>query len=249
MDLFRPLLDGVLDLALPLPCAGCRRDDHPRAPPGLCPRCRPALDWPARSVAPDPAPPGLPPCWAVGPYAGPLRSTLLAYKERSRRDLARPLSAALARAVAAAAAGAAGARRCPDEVVVVPVPSSARARRARGRDCMATLGRLAADRLRTGGLPARLLAALEVVGHPRDSAGLTAVERADNLAGAFRARPYRLRALGRGGGSSPALIVVDDVLTTGATLAEAARALATVGYPPSAAAVIAATRRHSRGPP
>lgn len=69
-----------------------------------------------------------------------------------------------------------------------------------------------------------------------DQAGLTAADRAANLSGALQAR-YDLRGL--------RLIVVDDVITTGATLAEAARALRAAGAEVTAAAVIAATARRT----
>lgn len=70
-----------------------------------------------------------------------------------------------------------------------------------------------------------------------DQAGLTASDRAANLAGALRAR-FDLRG--------QRVIVVDDVITTGATLAEAARALRAAGAEVPAAAVVAATGRRFR---
>ena len=42
----------------------------------------------------------MPPCVAVGPYGGALRGALLAYKEKGRHRLARPLGALLAGAIA-----------------------------------------------------------------------------------------------------------------------------------------------------
>ena len=63
------------DLALGASCAGCALE------PGLlCPRCRDTLAAPARRVAPQPAPPGLPPVHAVAAYEGVVRTILGAHK-------------------------------------------------------------------------------------------------------------------------------------------------------------------------
>jgi predicted amidophosphoribosyltransferase len=152
---------------------------------------------------------------AAGPYEGELRTALLAYKERGRRDLARPLRALLRAALAEVGAPAA---------VVVPVPSSAAARRGRGGDHIA---RLVGRR--------RRVRALRLVRAVRDSAGLSTAARAANLDSAMRARAPRRE--GR------AAIVVDDIVTTGATLREAARALRAAGWTVVGAAVVAATPR------
>ena len=80
----------------------------------------------------------------------------------------------------------------------------------------------------------------------RDSAGLGALERQANLAGRFR---VRLPRAGLPAGSR--LILVDDVVTSGATLTEAARALRAGGAPgadtPVLGAVVAATPRRPPG--
>jgi predicted amidophosphoribosyltransferase len=75
-----------------------------------------------------------------------------------------------------------------------------------------------------------------------DQAGLDSTARAANLAGALRAHPPALRGLARAG-RPVHVLVCDDVLTTGATAAEAQRALRDVGLPPLGVVAVAATRR------
>jgi predicted amidophosphoribosyltransferase len=77
---------------------------------------------------------------------------------------------------------------------------------------------------------------LTLVRAKRDSAGLDARSRAENLAGVFAARQAPV---------STAAIVVDDIVTTGATLREAVRTLAEAGWPVLGAAVVAATLRRT----
>jgi len=77
-----------MDLLVPSRCAGCQRDG-----PVLCADCRSLLGRPLR-VRLDGR--GQPPVYALGRYRGPLRTALLAYKERGRRELAGPLGEALA---------------------------------------------------------------------------------------------------------------------------------------------------------
>jgi len=71
-----------------------------------------------------------------------------------------------------------------------------------------------------------------------DQAGLDRAARAANVRGAFEVR--RQRVLPGPPGRRPDLLVVDDVVTTGATLVEAARALRAAGLHVVGAAVVAA---------
>ncbi|KJY25776.1 phosphoribosyltransferase family protein, partial [Streptomyces katrae] len=68
-----------------------------------------------------------------------------------------------------------------------------------------------------------------------DQAGLGARQRWENLAGALEVRPGGTRMA-----AGARIVVVDDVVTTGATLEEAARALRAAGLWADAAAVVAA---------
>lgn len=216
----------ALDLVLPRACAGCRAPGRP-----LCPACRTDLAGPPAPAWPSPRPAGLPTPWAGAPYDGSARRAIVAYKERGRWELARPLGEALARAVVAASAP--GAR-----LWVAPVPSRRGAVRRRGHDPPVALARSAVGELRRRGRSARLVNALRHRRRVADQAGLSAGERAANLAGAlFVPAAYR-DAVGQ-----RSVIVVDDVITTGATVAEAARALRAAEAQVEAAAVVAATRR------
>ena len=231
------LLSALVDLVLPRTCAGC---GLPGA--ALCRACAGLLALP-RLAQPRRFPEGFPPTVAAGAYDGPVKPAVIAFKERGRAELARPLGTALALAVAVVTAGVPG---CPRPVLLVPVPSSAAALRARGRDHVRELTGRAVAELRAAGLPVAEARLLRRQGRLRDSAGLSAAQRRANLAGTFA------RSVPRAPGPPGALLVlVDDVVTSGATLTEAAAVLASAtqpGDPPVLAAVVAATPRRTGSP-
>ncbi|PAK24227.1 competence protein F phosphoribosyltransferase [Streptomyces sp. alain-838] len=221
----------LTDLVLPAECGGCGR-----ARAVLCPSCRTALSGAAPCrVRPVPEPSGLPVVHAAARYADEVRAALLAHKERGVLALAAPLGAALAGAVRAGlrearaegrAARTGGreqeaASRVRGPVLLVPVPSARRAVRTRGHDPARRIALRAAAELRRTGTPARVLAALRQRHAVADQSGLGARQRLDNLAGALAVAPGAGRLL-RGGGQ---VVLVDDLMTTGASLTEAARAL------------------------
>ncbi|WP_406338527.1 ComF family protein [Streptomyces sp. NBC_00649] len=106
-------------------------------------------------------------------------------------------------------------------LLLVPVPSARKAVRARGHDPSRRIAYAAAAELRRAGVPARVLAALRQKRAVADQAGLDSRQRLANLAGALEV-PAGARALLASGGR---IVLVDDVMTTGASLAEAARAI------------------------
>ncbi|MDF5751372.1 phosphoribosyltransferase family protein [Spongiactinospora sp. TRM90649] len=192
---------------------------------------------------PDPGPLGLPVCWAAGEYAGPVRRAVIAYKERGRVALAGPLGDALAGVLAVAMAEVVPG----GPVGVVPVPSAPGAGRRRGHDPVGRLAALAVRTLARQGWPVTLARAVEPCGHVADQARLGAAERAVNLAGAFRACPPARRG-GEPWRGEGVAVLVDDVVTTGATLAEAARALRAAGVGVPLAVTLAATPRTRQRP-
>ena len=118
------------------------------------------------------------------------------------------------------------------------MPSSPAAVRQRGYDHTLRLARAASRQLLRVGAPVRAEGLLRPARAVADQAGLSSAQRAANLEGAFRARPA----------PASVVVLVDDVVTTGATLVEAARALSESGHEVLGAAVVGATRRRRRSP-
>lgn len=227
----------LADLVLPTECAGCL-GSGPALRYGVCEECVRGLETLRPVVVrPLPAPSGLPLCFALGRYDGTLREVLLSYKERGRHGLARPLGRLLAEVAAAAAGG-------PRPVLLIPVPASARAARERYGDHMARLARHAAARMRAAGWSVSLAHPLRAL--PRqDSTSLSRVERAAAAATGFRLRPGRVSALRRAA-SGRTVVLLDDIVTTGATLSAVTRLLEAAGVRVRAAALLAATVRRLR---
>lgn len=233
------LTAGISDLVLPGVCAGCGSERVPLRY-GVCPRCVSALEaLQPYGTAPMPAPAGLPPCVTVGAYDGALRAVLLAYKEKGRHRLARPLGGLLAAAVARAAADGGGGPGVP--LLVLPVPSTSRAVRQRHGDHMGRLAAHTVRRLHAAGWPAEVVRPLKALPRP-DSAGLDTPGRAAAAESSLRIRASRMRSLRRRLTLGGVLVVVDDIVTTGATLAAVATLLGTADTPVTGAAVLAATR-------
>ncbi len=228
------MLDAVRDLVLGSRCVGCGHAGRL-----LCGTCLDGLDVVPAPAWPTPVPPGLVSPWAATAYDGTVRAMVLGHKEHRLLALAQPLGMLLAETVAAALHDLLPAAA---PLLLVPVPSRPSTVRQRGHEPTTSLTRVAAAALRAGGLDAECLAILRTRPGLADQAGLDAAGRAANLAGALRCHQPALRRLART--RRPVHVMVcDDVLTTGATAAEAQRALRAVGLDPLAVAAVAATRR------
>jgi ComF family protein len=205
---------AALDLCFPAVCSGCGHEGEP-----LCEACLPALD--ARLGLPGGTPIGLAADipepllqleWCA-PFSGPVRGALHELKYAGERRLARPLGQAIARRWRRVGEG---------PTVVVPVPVHAERERHRGYDQAALIASVAAEDL---GLPC--VRALERGRATIAQFELGRDDRAANVAGAFRL-PNQSRAAAAAI-SGRWILLVDDVVTTGATLAACATALEAAG--------------------
>lgn len=185
----------------------------------ICEECRPALAPRVGTRWVDAAGGAVPVCSGLR-FDGVTARIVRAVKEEGRTPLVRALAPALRAAVAVFAEPGA---------VLVPLPTSRASFRRRGYRVPDLLARRA-------GLPVRHL--LQTVRRTADQRGLGRDQRRENVAKSMISRDA----------ASLRVILIDDVVTTGVTLAEAVRALREAGAGVIGAATVAATpRRMSAG--
>jgi len=213
--LVRSIATPIVQLLAPPRCGICECEGAL-----LCAECR--AEWlPNRAVA---LPAGsLTASAALGPYEGGLGVAIRSMKYGGVQGLARELGAALLPAIRQVA------RRAPYQVTLVPIPTDTHRVHARGFDHAALLAHAAGEAAR---LPVRSL--------------LTRVRATDPLHGASRsARAEFMRGamLCADEGEPPsAVVLIDDIQTSGATAREAARALRVAGVRWTAVASVAYER-------
>jgi len=182
----------------------------------LCEACRgELLARPVRTSTPE----GMPVTAALA-FEGVASRCIRRVKEDGATSLARPLGAALAVA-------SAGVRAEHPQALLVPVPTSRAAFRRRGYRVPELLMR------RAGLFAERLLTQTRRTDDQRE---LDLEGRRRNVMHSMRARHAR---------GAPEVLIVDDVVTTGATLDEAARALNAAGFRACGAVTLAATARRA----
>jgi predicted amidophosphoribosyltransferase len=208
----------VLDLILPLECGGCGAPST-----RWCEACAAAL-----SVAADQPHVANPridpqvPVFALGRYAGARRQAILALKEHGRGDLVAPLARTLAIGVHRLLTW--GMLETP--LTIVPAPTRRFAARRRGGD---PVSRLATEAV-AGHPDVIVVPALRMNALARDSVGLRPTARERNIAG---------RVVLRGRAPSTEVVIVDDIVTTGATASESVRVLRSAGVRVAAVLAIA----------
>jgi predicted amidophosphoribosyltransferase len=159
---------------------------------------------------------------AASRYGGSVRTAVLDHKEQGHLALSIPLGRLLA---AATTVGRGGVGQLTP--VLVPVPSTRAASRSRGQDHARRLARAAGAVI---GLPVE--SSLQWSRHVQDQAGLSAPRRRENVQGAMCAERPAIAG-------APAWLI-DDVMTTGATLDEGARSLEAAGWQVVGVSVVAA---------
>jgi len=208
----RRLARDIGDLALDRTCVGCGRDAGV-----VCETCAARIRQPPgqRTLSA--------PAWSAAEYEGLARQLVLEHKEHGLRALTPVLGRLLADASQAAVQDA------PHAWALVPIPPHRASMRARGRDTLLEIASSAVRQLRERGHDCRLERPLawgaEIARHTGSSA------RSRRSMGAS--------LVARGSSRSSAAVVVDDVITTGATADEAVRALRAAGVRVHAIAAVA----------
>ena len=211
----------MLDLVLPLECGGCGAPST-----RWCEVCARelAVGPDAPRVASPRIDPGVP-VLALGRYAGPRRQAIVAMKDRGRIDLSAPLAGVLALGVHRLLLW--GVLDVP--LTIVPAPTRGWAARRRGGDPVTRIATLA-----TAAHPhITVVRALRMKALARDSAGLGSAARERNIAGRVLLTSRRVQA-------DHEVLLVDDIVTTGATARESVRVLQSAGARVSAVLALAA---------
>lgn len=190
----------LLDFFLPAHCAACSAPG-----PDVCNRCVAVIAAAPAILRSSQG--GAPPVTALGPYEGALRSTILALKFRGARAIGVRLGRWLAPKLL-----------WPFEAVV-PVPLHAARLRERGYNQAAEIARGISAAARVPCVEK----ALEKIRATDPQSALDLAERRTNVEGAFRAGPEMKRVVGL------RVLLVDDVVTTGATASACSATLSAAG--------------------
>lgn len=234
------------DLLLPRGCAGCDLPDET-----LCAQCRESFarhrQWTLHRDGVRI------PCFACADYRGVIRRAILSWKDHDDVELDGPLAECMADLAAQASMAVAVAAQTSGRMLVVPVPSSAASRRRRGRAHVLPLARGVAKGLReavpdNAGVGVAVADVLRVSGVNAKSVQASDVRhRARRLDGRLRVASGGFATAGARSLQGAAVVLVDDIVTTGSTLAHCARVVEAAGG--RVAATFALARTPAPGEP
>ena len=223
------------EIIVPLACAGCGNYGA-----ALCDDCW--LEWQVGAIRAEHLIPAFGrrsqiPLWAAAPYDGAVRQTIVGIKDRGRLDVLNLVSGAalrLAERIGPALQDPAVAQRGPVQVISVP-PRKPVWLGQREVELPAHFAQELVMGLGRRGVAAASATVLRQQRWTRDQVGLGRAARLRNRAGSMRLDPASPNLEAR------AVLVVDDVATTGATMREAVRKLTHAGAIVLGAAVLAVT--------
>ncbi len=232
MSVMNALGLALLDLLVPVHCAGC-------ALPGsaVCETCRGVgiRDPVSRRIEVGPSSLEV---WSAAEYAGTVRRLVLEFKDRGTPVLRSLLAEWAMRALSV------WAMSTPGPLLVVPLHSGPVTRAAAGCDVPPRLAQCAVGGLRGRGMKLRVVDLIAVDRRRARQKELPARER---LARVGAQPAVRARIPGRDAGSGPPCVLFDDVVTTGASLISAARAVESAGWRVVGGATLATVQTSAGG--
>lgn len=220
---FGEFAGGLLDLVLPQSCPGCG------APGKICSSCQDSLRTTPQRVSTRVAINA--PVYSCGPYAGAHRRIVIHAKERGNKYARQIMGATLAATVKYLSALGEIMPPQVTPIILIPAPTRERAAIVRGGDPITEACRYATEQLpRTG-----VMSLVYTASSAADSAGLSASQRRRNLSGSILPHDSVTRSKWDKYAGRSTFLLIDDVITTGSTIAETELVLASVGIEISAA--------------
>ena len=220
----------ITSVLVPVFCPGCLQPDI-----RICPDCsksfRSLTSQDLRQFPRLAGVSGLPPVLAITRYQGPVKETVLAWKDRSRADLTMDISGGFEDILSwlwfqhPESGQKFHQRLLRSGVAIYYPPSSASSRRVRGREPVRELAKHLKRSLLRAGVPAQVCQPLTSGKKKRDQVGLSSAERWQNQenslhlkASVMIQRSKRIKQLSKAGAEKPLVILLDDLITTGATV-------------------------------